>query len=120
MLNRNIIADYLIISPTSRASYSLVSYDSRGVLNYAVVALRSQQLMSCLTSLEAVKDHPNTVKHDSSQYEPRRGCLIALKSKTEIQHAHIRTIEVYITTIPLKAASSTLRFVHLSYNLGNY
>lgn len=68
------------------------------------------QLMSSPTSPGAIVEHSILPKYGALQPERRRGRLIALKTMAELQQAHVQSTQVYITAIPLKAASTTLKF----------
>lgn len=53
--------------------------------------------------------HPANVVRDA--YPSEKGHLVILPTKVELQYS-CQTIEVFVVTIPLKSASTVLRYVH--------
>ena len=65
--------------------------------------------MSSSSSIKAGQHQLHEWSHNSDTFL-RQGRLLALRTKAEIQNV-CETIDVYIATIPLKAASAVLKCV---------
>ena len=73
--------------------------------------------MSSPSCVEPGQHQLHEWSHDSNA-SPRRERLLALRTKAEIQNV-FETIDVYIATIPLKAASAVLKCVrHIQLSVG--
>ena len=74
--------------------------------------------MSASSCIEHGQNQLHECSRDSNA-PLRQGRLVALRTGAEIQNV-FETIEVYIATIPLKAASTVLKFVRHTLLSGGY